>query len=218
MGILEDVYRDVKKAKRKIKRKAEREILGETKGERWNRRRMRLAQEAWSRYPGPLSHKEFMAEYLKRGKLRSKKQIKQKIGKLDKEAIKQGKKLTVDKLLDIFAEIDLRRVPKSETHFAQNINKYVPGGLHEYGEFFFGNTLHVPDYFVNTKIVFEYKIIRANTELHTALGQALIYSYKYDTVFLIIYDARHGYDEVDFTEDEHGFLLQHNIFIIKYPR
>jgi hypothetical protein len=71
---------------------------------------------------------------------------------------------------------------------------------------------------VNKNIVIEYKVVRTNTELHTAIGQSLIYHYKYPHVFLVLYDARQGYDAVDFTDKELRFLEDHNIYVFKFPK
>ena len=59
-----DVLSEIKKIKRKVKRRVVTEVYGETKGERWNRKRLKLAQEAWSRYSGPLSYQQFMSEWM----------------------------------------------------------------------------------------------------------------------------------------------------------
>ena len=213
MGLLNDLEKDLKKEKRKLIR----DIQGETKGERWNRRRLKMAQEAWSRYSGPMSRNEFMSWYMKKGVARSKKAVKKQASKWDKKALAAGKKLTVEKVMKIMNSLSLRRTPRSEAHFLAWLEKHMPGGLREYGEFEFGGTTHRPDFYINKDIVFELKIVRSNTELHTAIGQALIYSYKYPYVFLLIYDARHGYDAVELIDDELDFLWTKQIVVIQYP-
>ncbi len=215
MGILDEVNR----LKRKVKSTVKREVLGEkeTKGQRWNRRRMRMAQEAWRYYNGPMSRSEFMSQYLKSGPARSKDVLKRDVGKWDKKALDAGKKLTVDDICKLLLEQDLRRTPSSEQSFVDTIQRRLPGGLREYGEFKFAGTIHRPDFYINKNIVFEFKIIHSNTELHTGIGQALIYTHEYPTVFLIIYDARQGYDAVELSKHELNWLYSKGVLVVKYP-
>jgi len=211
MGILEDLDRRIKRAAKEI------EGRGTTKGERQNRRRLIACQEAWRDYSGPMSHREFMSWCLKQKNLRTKKVAKQVVSKFDKECLKIGKTVDVNKLLKIFNKIDIRRTPLDEQHFVDTLLLNVPG-LREYGTFKFAGTFHTPDLYVNKDIVFEVKVVRSNTEFHTALGQALIYHYKYDYVFVVLFDARQGYDAVVMDKKEWEFLLEHNIIVIIFPK
>lgn len=217
MGILEESFGDLKRLKRKLKSKVVREVLGETKGERWNKRRLKRAQEAWAYYNGSQSRNEFMSDYLKGSVARNKKVLRQQVTKWDKQRLQAGKKLNEDEICEILLKHKITRTPTCEATFANTIEKNMPGGIREYGEFKFGGTIHRPDFYVNKDIVFEYKIICSNTELHTALGQALIYTKKYKAVFLIIFDARHGYDAVEISEEELAWLCEKGIYLIKYP-
>jgi len=206
------------KLKRKVKHRVVQGLYGTTKGERYNKRRLKQAHEAWKYYQGSLSFREFMSEFMKSGRvLRNKEAVKHKARRMSVK-MRAGKNITPKKLLKILTKLDVRRTPKSESHFAENINKHIPGGAREHGTFIFAGTEHTPDFWVNKDTVIEYKIIYSNTELHTAIGQALVYRFKYKNVFLVLYDARMGYDAVDIKSKEEKFLLNHDIYIIKYPQ
>lgn len=177
-----------------------------------------MAHEAWARYNGPKSRAEFLSEYMRGDTAaRSKKVLKVQVGKWDKKALNAGKRITAEEIAEILIKLNIRRTPSSEQSFADTIERTMPGGIREYGEFKFAGTVHRPDFYVNKDIVFEYKIIYTNTELHTAIGQALIYTSKYKHVFLILFDARHGYDAVNFNGKELQFLFDHEIWLVKYP-
>lgn len=194
-------------------------LFGETKGERANRRRMKAANEAWRHYSGPMSRAEFMAKFLKEGAIsRSKKAAVEEVNKITRQKLKAGKNITIDSIFKVLDRIDIRRTPIDETHFGITIEKFLPWGTYEHGEFMFAGTSHRPDFYINKDIVIEYKLVRSNTELHAALGQCLAYSYQYKYVILLLYDARQGYDAVDFSKKELQFLAERDIYVFRFPK